>query len=522
MLRRMAAVIGSVLLAAALPTPGVHAFSLWGSQSQPQQGTKSNQAANGVAGSQKAVIAQAESESASARVSIPSFAPLVKRVMPTVVNVAVTQKIKGLGYPGFGGSEGQPENPQEGPGPGPFGPLDPFEQFRRFFGQPIPREFKQHGLGSGVIVSPDGYILTNNHVVGSADEINVTLMDKREFKAKVVGKDPKTDLALIKIDAKDPLPAATLGVSATTQVGDWVVAIGNPFGFSLTVTAGIVSAKGRALGGNYDNYLQTDASINPGNSGGPLFDAYGQVVGINTAIYSRTGEYAGIGFAIPIDLAKSVMDQLKSHGRVVRGWLGVEIQEVTPDLARSFGLDKPQGALVANVQKNSPAERAGIKRGDIITKFDGQVVREEHDLPEIVAETPVDKTVNVDLLRGGKLQTLQVKVGELKDTEIAAAKGEQPSGDWGLQVAQNSAEVARQYNLQTDKGVVIRGVHPDSPAAEAGLQPGDVLLEINHRKVDSIQEFLDEAGRSKKQKSPVLLLVQRGNLSMFLTLKPQG
>jgi serine protease Do len=522
MFRRMAVLMGSLLLSAGLLIPVAHGFSLWGSQNEPQQGTKPSAPASSVASSQKHVAPQAEAEVNSSRVPIPSFAPLVKRVMPTVVNVAVTQKVRGLGFPGFGG-EAQPENPQEGaPMPGPFGPLDPFEQFRRFFGQPMPREFKQHGLGSGVIVSPDGYILTNNHVVGSADEINVTLMDKREFKAKVVGKDPKTDLALIKIDAKEPLPAATLGVSADTQVGDWVVAIGNPFGFSLTVTAGIVSAKGRALGGNYDNYIQTDASINPGNSGGPLFDSSGAVVGINTAIYSRTGEYAGIGFAIPIDLAKSVMEQLKAHGRVVRGWLGVEIQEVTPDLAHSFGLEKPQGALVASVQKNSPAEKAGIKRGDIIVKFAGQPVREEHDLPEIVAETPVDKTVSVEVLRGGKLETLQVKVGELKDTEVANVKGEQPSGDWGLQVAPNSAELARQYNLQTDKGVVIRGVHPDSPAADAGLQPGDVLLEINHHKVDSIQQFLDEASRSKKQKNPVLLLVQRGNLSMFLTLKPQG
>ena len=246
----------------------------------------------------------------------------------------------------------------QGPG-GPFGQQqNPFDQFRRFFGQ-IPHEYKQHGLGSGVIVSPDGYILTNNHVAGHADEIHVRLLDKREFTAKVVGKDPKTDLALIKIDTKQPLPVAPLGDSNEAEVGDWVVAIGSPFGFNSTVTAGIISAKGRALGGNYDDFIQTDASINPGNSGGPLFNAKGQVIGINTAIYSSTGSNAGIGFAIPIDIAKQVMQQLKDHGKVVRGWLGVEIQEVTPDLAQSFNLSTPEGALVANVEKEGPALKVG-------------------------------------------------------------------------------------------------------------------------------------------------------------------
>jgi len=275
---------------------------------------------------------------------------LVKHVMPTVVNVAVVQDVKVgsmQGEPEEGGPEeggpeaGPPSEPQEpgmppGEGGGGGGGGDPFEQFRRFFGQQ-PHDYKQHGLGSGVIVSADGYILTNNHVVGGAEEIHVTLMDKREFTAKVIGKDAKTDLALIKIDTKDALPVAELGDSDSSDIGDWVVAIGNPFGFTLTTTAGIISAKGRMLGGNYDDFLQTDASINPGNSGGPLFNTQGQVIGINTAIYSRTGTNAGIGFAIPVNLAKHVMDQLKTHGRVVRGWLGVEIQEVTPDLAQSFG-----------------------------------------------------------------------------------------------------------------------------------------------------------------------------------------
>jgi serine protease Do len=406
----------------------------------------------------------------------------------------------------------------------PFGPFggDPFEQFRHFFGE-IPHEFKQHGLGSGVIVSPDGYILTNNHVVGNADTIQVTLMDKREFTAKVIGKDAKTDLALIKIDTKEPLPYAGLGNSDATEVGDWVVAIGNPFGFSLTVTAGIVSAKGRALGGNYDEFIQTDAAINPGNSGGPLFDVNGKVVGINTAIYSRTGTSAGIGFAIPIDLAKAVMDQLKSHGKVTRGWLGVEIQEVTPELAQSFGLTKPEGALVANAEKDAPAAKAGIKRGDVIVKFNGRTVHEQHDLPELVAETPINKKVDVEVIRGGKHLTIPVTIGELKENEMAGAKGEdQPGSGWGLQVGEITPDMAREFNLQSDKGVVVRQVKPDSAGAEAGLEQGDVILEVNHDKVNSLKDFMAQAKEAKDQKKPALLLVQRGNMTLYTVIKPEG
>jgi serine protease Do len=406
----------------------------------------------------------------------------------------------------------------------PFGPFggDPFEQFRRFFGE-IPHEFKQHGLGSGVIVSPDGYILTNNHVVGNADTIQVTLMDKREFTAKVIGKDSKTDLALIKIDTKEPLPFASLGNSDNTEVGDWVVAIGNPFGFSLTVTAGIVSAKGRALGGNYDEFIQTDAAINPGNSGGPLFDVNGKVVGINTAIYSRTGTSAGIGFAIPIDLAKAVMDQLKAHGKVVRGWLGVEIQEVTPELAQSFGLAKPEGALVASVEKDSPAAKAGVKRGDVIVKFNGHEVHEQHELPELVAETPINKKVDLEVIRGTKHLTLNVTVGQLKESEMASASGqEQPGSGWGLQVGEITPDIAREFNLQSDKGVVIRQVKPDSPGAEAGLEQGDVILEVNHDKVNSLKDFMSHAKEAKDQKKAALLLVQRGNMTLYTVIKPES
>ena len=332
---------------------------------------------------------------------ITSFAPLVKKMIPAVVSVNVVQDVKVSGMP-FGRAKAvlamttatatttatmatrrRPRRRYR-PGGG-----DPFDQLRRYFGQGQ-REYKQHGLGSGVIVSADGYILTNNHVVGNAEEIHVTLQDKREFTAKVIGKDAKTDLGLIKIDTKDALPVAPLGDSNTTDVGDWVIAIGNPFNVGMTVTAGIVSAKGRILGGDYDDFIQTDASINPGNSGGPLINTRGEVIGINTAIYSRTGANNGIGFAIPIDMARNVMDQLKAHGRVIRGWLGVEIQEVTPDLAQSFGLPKPEGALVASADKDGPAGKGGIERGDIVLSFNGHPVDDEHELPALVAQTPIN------------------------------------------------------------------------------------------------------------------------------------
>ncbi len=526
MAKKIAAVVGGVLLGTVIAFARAGAFPFWGSGERSKPAAPPAPAAKAA---QPSTLAPAnQPEPAERGVSLPSFAPLVKRVMPTVVNVAVVQEVKTSGLGGFGpfefgpGPFGQgPKDPgDQGPNmPGPGG--DPFEQFRRFFGQ-IPHEFKQHGLGSGVIVSPDGYILTNNHVVGHATEIHVTLMDGREFTAKVVGKDPKTDLALIKIDTKDPLPAATLGDSSKTDVGDWVIAIGSPFGFNLTVTSGIVSAKGRALGGNYDNFIQTDASINPGNSGGPLFNTQGQVIGINTAIYSSTGSNAGIGFAIPIDLAKNVMEQLKTHGRVIRGWLGVEIQEVTSDLAQSFGLPKPEGALVAGVQPDAPAAKAGIERGDVIIKFDNQDVHNEHELPELVAQTPINKKVPVEVIRNGKRVTFEVNVGELKEEEVASARAEEPGSNWGLQVQGITPEIAQQLNLKSTKGVVVRNVSPDSPAADAGVEPGDVVLEVNHDKVGTVEDFLSAAKKAKQNNKPALLLVQRGNATLYTVIRPTG
>ena len=543
--KTVAAIVGGVGLGILIAFANAGAFPFWGSDDAHAQGKPTPIQAAPVTENHQPAPANAP-EPNEKIVGLPSLAPLVKRVMPTVVNVAVVQEVKagfpsggpdsgdeGGGEPGDQGGPGAEPGEPGGPGGGtPFGPNspfgggngggDPFEQFRHFFGQ-MPHQFKQRGLGSGVIVSPDGYILTNNHVVGHADEIHVTLLDKREFTAKVIGKDPKTDLALIKIDTKQPLPSAALGDSQQTEVGDWVVAIGSPFGFNLTVTSGIVSAKGRALGGNYDNFIQTDASINPGNSGGPLFNTDGQVIGINTAIYSSTGSNAGIGFAIPIDIAKSVMEQLKDRGRVVRGWIGVEIQEVTPALAKSFGLAAPTGALVAGVQKDGPAGKAGVQRGDIIIKFNGEIVHDEHELPEMVASTSLKKSVPIEVIRGDKHVTLSATIEELKDEQIASAKdSEAPGTSWGMQVQDITPEIAAQLHSPNAKGVVIRNVRPDSSAAEAGLQAGDMVLEIDHKKVGSADDFASMAKAAQKDKKSALLLVQRGNSTLYTVINPEG
>jgi serine protease Do len=526
MFRKAAVIITALILVVATSFTAAMAFPFhWGLNEKPK---------SQVTGVSHQMAAPGSPEpNEEVEVPLPSWAPLVKCVMPTVVNVAVVETIRNVGF-GPGGSQQPGDNGSNqgfgtpfGFGPGnPFNnnPLgnNPFAPFNFFFGQ-IPRQFKQRGLGSGVIVSRDGYIFTNYHVVEHADRIMVTLMDKRQFVARVIGTDPKTDLALIKIKATEPLPYAQLGDSNAVQVGDWVMAIGNPFGFNLTVTSGIVSAKGRALGGNYDDFIQTDASINPGNSGGPLFDTHGRVIGINSAIYSDTGSNAGIGFAIPIDLAKAVMQQLREHGHVIRGWLGVKVQELTPELAQSFGLSSTQGALVAEVEKDTPAANAGIRRGDVIVKFDGQVVHDEHELPEMVAQAPIGKTVPIEVMRNGKRLTLRSKIEQLRGGQLAAAGESQPSGErWGVSVQKLTPDIAQQLGVANDKGVVITEVTPDSPADDAGLQRGDVVLEVNHDKVTSPDDFANLVDRAEHERKPALLLVERGNGTMFTVVNRKG
>ncbi len=548
MLKKIAAVAGGVFIGLIIAFARVGAFPFWGSGADASKAQSSQQAqaaplapvaplpappVPGVHVAPPPQPAQPNTPEPNEKAGvITSFAPLVKRMIPAVVSVNVVQDVKVSGVPfgmvpggpGGGDDEGGGDDNGNGGGGGglPSTPGDPFDQLRRYFGQGGQRDYKQHGLGSGVIVSPDGYILTNNHVVGNAEEIHVTLIDKREFTAKVIGKDAKTDLGLIKIDTKDALPVATLGDSNSTDVGDWVIAIGNPFNVGMTVTAGIVSAKGRILGGDYDDFIQTDASINPGNSGGPLINTRGEVIGINTAIYSRTGANNGIGFAIPIDMARNVMDQLKAHAQVVRGWLGVEIQEVTADLAQSFGLPKPEGALVASADKEGSASKAGIERGDIVLSFNGHPVNDEHELPALVAQTPINQKVPVEVMRNGKRMNLSVVIGERKEPQVASAKSEEPGGNWGMQVGDITPEIAQQFHLQTTKGVVIRRVAPDSPAAEAALQPGDVVLEVNHDKVGSVADFVAKAKDAQSKKKSALLLVQRQGATLYTVIKPAG
>src|ERR1044071_6203549 len=432
---------------------------------------------------------------------LPDFASLAKRVGPSVVNVATTQIRKT--------AQG---------GPGPFDDDDPMSQFwQRFFGGRIPRgPQRQNGLGSGFIIDRNGTILTNYHVVDGAQKISVTLSDGKSYDAKVIGKDQKTDIAVIKIDAGHDLPAVTLGDSDHLEVGEWVMAIGNPFGLDHTVTSGIVSAKGRQIGaGPYDNFIQTDASINPGNSGGPLINLRGEVVGINTAIFSQSGGNIGIGFAIPTNSIKEVLPQLKDKGRVVRGYLGTTLQKITPEIADSLGLKQQRGALVADVMRGSPAERAGIKTGDIITEFNSKEVKDSSELPGLVARIAPGTGTSVKVLRDGKEMTLAITVGEMKDTEVAAAG--QP-GDLGLAVQAVTPEVAESLGLDRAEGLVITEVKPGSAADEAGLRQGDVITQINRRPVKNLADYNREIAQGKKGQS-VLLLVRRGDSSVFLALK---
>jgi serine protease Do len=447
---------------------------------------------------------------------LPSFADIASRAEPAVVNISTSQTVKNEGMRGFG-------PPGQGPSPfGPNGPNDPFEEFFRRFAPQMPKSYKQRSLGSGFLISTDGMIVTNNHVVEHADEILVKLSGSdHQYKAKVLGTDPKTDVALVKIEPKGDIPVLKLGDSTNLRVGDWVVAIGNPFGLEHTVTAGIVSAKGRAIGqGPYDDFIQTDASINPGNSGGPLLNLQGDVIGINSSIFSESGGNMGIGFAIPSSLARSIVDQLRTQGKVVRGWLGVMIQDVTEDLASSFKLSDPHGALVSGVKEGGPGAQAGLERGDIIVEFDGKPIKSSHELPTLVAATPLGKEVDIKILREGKDKTLHAKVAEMpRDGEAAADESGESSGEkLGLTVVPVTPDVARELGIEAGTGVLVRAVKSGSVAEDAGLQPGDVILEVNRKAVKSVEAFKDAVGGGKKGES-LLFLVRRGDSTVFLALK---
>ena len=465
-------------------TTAVLAVALIGGGFAVGRGTQRSVAAEGAHGNNSPAI------SGIRNAALPSFADLAARVSPAVVNI----KVSSIAKTDF---------------PDQLGENFPFPGFR----VPIPEQphqYRRQGSGSGFIIRKDGLILTNNHVVENAQEITVTLNDKQQYKAKILGRDPKTDLAVIKIDGKASLPAATLGNSDALRVGDWVMAIGNPFGLTNTVTTGVVSSKGRMIGaGPYDDFIQTDASINPGNSGGPLFNMAGEVVGINTAIFSQSGGNIGIGFAIPANLVKNLVPELETKGTVTRGWLGVSVQPVTPDLARSFGVDKEQGALVGDVVAQSPADKAGIKRGDVIVGYDGKKIEESSSLPSLVASTPVGKTVPVEIMRDGKITTVSVAISKLND-QTAAVNLKQEKAEWGLAMQNMPPEERTRMGLAGNEGVLVTAVMPESPAANANVQEGDIILQINQVPVSTVQGVRNEVAKAKRDK-PLLLLLRRAD-----------
>ena len=440
-----------------------------------------------------------------------SFADQVDRLSPAVVNISTTTIV----------NEGPAmDMPQ-------FPPGSPFEDFFKNFGD-NDRKRRASSLGSGFIIDDAGIVVTNFHVIENAEEITVTLSDETSFTAKVLGQDQKTDIAVLKIDPGDTtLTAVPFGDSDSLRVGDWVLAIGNPFGLGGTVTAGIVSARGRDIGnGPYDDFIQTDASINRGNSGGPLFNTDGEVIGINTAIFSQSGGSVGIGFAISSNLAKRVTKQLVEFGTTRRGWLGVFIQEVTSDIAETLGLEESGGALVSSVNENSPADIAGLEPGDVILSFDGKKIERMRDLPRIVAETDIGTTVVVEIFRGGRLSTVDVTLGELEKAELVGLVGEQPEGDaqtldrLGFTVDDLDAELAVELGLdETLTGVVVTEVAAGSPAMEKGVEPGDIIRRFGQRRVDSAADLATSVGETVDAgRSGVLLLIERDGRERFVQI----
>jgi serine protease Do len=477
------------------------------------------------------VLGLALVSAAWARPAPDSFADLAQKLLPAVVNISTTQTIK----PGTGHGGAGPDVPN-------FPPGSPFEEFFKDFmnrnhgggGEGVPQAMPRRAtsLGSGFIIDPSGLVVTNNHVIADADEITVTVEDNTNYKAEVVGRDTKVDLALLRIKPSKPLTAVKFGDSDQTRVGDWVLAIGNPFGLGSTVTAGILSARSREIdAGPYDDFLQTDAAINRGNSGGPMFNMAGEVIGINTAIYSPSGGSIGIGFAIPSNLAGPVIDQIRDFGHARRGWLGVNIQSVTDEIAESLGLDKPKGALIASVKEGGPAQVAGIQPGDVVTSFDGKPVNDMRHLPRIVAETPIDKSVKVTLWRKRKELTLDVKVGELKEEEtqqasLPAKQADKPAPAagidvLGLKLSNVTPDLREKYSLPDDAaGVVVTDVDTKSQAAEKGVKAGDMIVEVAQEDVKDSGQITNLVDQAKKagRKSVLLLVDHQGDLR-FVALK---
>ncbi len=447
-------------------------------------------------------------QASAANLAPDTFAEIAKQYSSAVVNISTQKTFKG----------GKSRREFFGPGPMP-GPRDPFWDFFDKFMPDMPRDRTHRSLGTGFIIDAKGLVITNNHVVENADKIKVkTAGDNgKEYTATVKGRDPQTDIALLQIEGKETFPFLSLGNSDSIQVGDWVVAIGNPFGLGHTVTQGIISAKGRVIGaGRYDNFLQTDAAINPGNSGGPLLNLKGEVVGINTAIVA-TGQ--GIGFAIPSNMAKSIIGQLQEKGKVVRGMLGVQIQTVTPEIAKAFGLSEPRGALVAEVHSETPAEKAGLKREDIIIEYNGKPIKEMNELPRLVAATPPGTKATVKVLRNGKEKTLPITVTELKEERFAQEPMEaDEESPIGLAVEDLDPRLARRFGLKEAKGVVVVDVMAGSSAAEAGLRRGDIILEINGKDIPDVKAF-QKIIADQPKKSFARFLVKRQGRSIFLAVE---
>lgn len=436
---------------------------------------------------------------------LPDFTELAEKQGPAVVNVSTTQTVQA--------QQGIPQLP--------FSEDDPFYEFFKRFAPPVPREFESKSLGSGFIISSDGYLLTNAHVVADADEVTVKLTDKREFKAKVIGSDRRTDVALLKIEATG-LPKVTMGDPAKLKVGEWVVAIGSPFGFENSVTAGIVSAKGRSLPQeNFVPFIQTDVAINPGNSGGPLFNLKGEVVGINSQIYSRTGGFMGLSFAIPIDAAMDVTEQLRTTGKVSRGRIGVVIQEVTKELADSFGLSKPVGALINSVEKGSPADKAGLEPSDVILKFDDKTVNSSADLPRIVGSTKPGSKVTVQIWRKGASKDISLTIGEIPaDEKVAHRSGKRsktPDNRLGITLSDLTADQRSELGIRG--GILVEDVQ--GTAARAGIRRGDIILAVNNQDVKSVDQFSQLIGKYDKGRN-IALLVRRGDNALYIPLRIDG